>query len=130
MGHGFGCGDESCFDWHQRHVVIEFQLSVLWLSRGRGVRSCGGYRGLGCRLWACFQLAVRFCFFSLLELNRILMVVLGRPHFRSQLEFCGLCSSLTFDFSPRLSGYGRALHPRIVDIFVLEHCYAAVAGRT
>ena len=23
MGHGFGCGDGSCFDWHQRHVVIE-----------------------------------------------------------------------------------------------------------
>ena len=21
MGHGFGCGDGSCIDWHQRHVV-------------------------------------------------------------------------------------------------------------
>ena len=21
MGHGFGCGDESCDDWHQLHVV-------------------------------------------------------------------------------------------------------------
>ena len=20
MGHGFGCGDGSCIDWHQRHV--------------------------------------------------------------------------------------------------------------
>ena len=21
MGHGFGCGDGSCIDWHHRHVV-------------------------------------------------------------------------------------------------------------
>ena len=69
-----------------------------------------------------------FFFFSLFELNRILIVVLGRPHFRSQVEFCGLCSSLTFGSSPRLSGYDGALHPRIVDIFVLEHCCAVVAA--
>ena len=24
MGHGFGCGDGSCVDWHQRHVVRMF----------------------------------------------------------------------------------------------------------
>ena len=35
----------------------------------------------------------------------------------------------TFGSSPRLTGYDRALLPRIVDIFVLEHCYAAVAAR-
>ena len=69
-----------------------------------------------------------FVFFSSFELNRILIVVLGRPHFRSQVEFCGLCSSLTFGSSPRLLGYGGALHPRIVGIFVLEHCYAALAA--
>ena len=74
-----------------------------------------------------FRLSV-FVFFSLFELNRILIVVLGRTHFRSQVEFCGLCSSLTFGSTPRLSSYDRSLHPRIVDIFVLEHCYADVAA--
>ena len=24
MGHGIGCGDESCINWHQRHVVRVF----------------------------------------------------------------------------------------------------------
>ena len=24
MGHGFGCGDGSCMDWFQRHVVRVF----------------------------------------------------------------------------------------------------------
>ena len=24
MGHGFGCGDGSCIDWHQRRVVRVF----------------------------------------------------------------------------------------------------------
>ena len=24
MGHGFGCGDGSCVDWHPRHVVRVF----------------------------------------------------------------------------------------------------------
>ena len=68
-------------------------------------------------------------FFSLFELNSIWIVVIRRPHFRSQVEFCGLCSSLTFGSSPKLSGYDRPLHHRIVDIFVGEHCYATVAGR-
>ena len=86
-----------------------------------GVRSCGGHRGLVSRYWSCF--GCPFLFFSL-------MVVLDRTHFRSQVEFCGLCSSITFGSSPRLSGYDRALHPRIVDIFVVEHCYAAVAWRS
>ena len=90
-----------------------------------GVRSCGRQRGLGSRFWACMQLMVRFWFLSLFELNRILIVVFGRPHFRSRVEFCGLCSSLTFGSSPRISGYDGVLHPRMVDIFVLEHCYAA-----
>ena len=37
MGHGFGCGDEGCFSWHQRHVVIEFSAlcSVAVMSTGR-----------------------------------------------------------------------------------------------
>ena len=86
-----------------------------------GVRSCGGHRGLVSRYWSCF--GCPFLFFSL-------MVVLDRTHFRSQVEFCGLCSSITFGSSPRLSGYDRALHPRIVDIFVLEHCYDTAAGRS
>ena len=90
-----------------------------------GVRSCVGHRGLGCRFWACFGCPF---FFSLFELNRILIDVLSRTHVRSQVEFCGLCSSLTFGSSPRLSGYDRPLHPRIVDIFVLEHCYASVVA--
>ena len=107
-----------------------FLLSVFWLSCVQGVHSCGGHRGLGSRFWDCSQLVVRFCSLSLFELNRILVVVLGCPHFRSQVEFCGLCSSLTFGSSPRLSGYDRALRPRIVYIVVLEHCYAAVGGRT
>ena len=67
-------------------------------------------------------------FFFVVRINSILSVVLGRTHFRSQVEFCGLCSSLTFGSSPRLLGYGGALHPRIVGIFVLEHCYAALAA--
>ena len=28
MGHGFGCSDGSCIDWHQRHVVRVFP--ALW----------------------------------------------------------------------------------------------------
>ena len=32
--------------------------------------------------------------------------------------------------SPRLTGYDRAIFPRIFDIFLFEHCYAAVAART
>ena len=67
-----------------------------------GVRSCGGHRGLVSRYWSCF--GCPFLFFSL-------MVVLDRTHFRSQVEFCGLCSSITFGSSPSLSGYDRALHP-------------------
>ena len=73
-------------------------------------------------------LAVRFRLFSLFELNGILIVVLGRTHVQSHVEVYGLCSSLTFGSSPRLLGYGGALHPRIVGIFVLEHCYAALAA--
>ena len=61
-GHGFGCGDGSCIDWHQRHAVrvfstlssamgitIESFPLVVWLSslRLRGVRSCGSRHGLG-----------------------------------------------------------------------------------
>ena len=36
----------------------------------------------------------------------------------------------TFGSSPRITGYDRALLPRIVDSFVLERCDAAVATRT
>ena len=36
----------------------------------------------------------------------------------------------TFGSSPRLTGYDRALHLRIINIFVLEHCYAAAAARS
>ena len=50
MGHAFGCGDGSCIDWHRRHVVREFLLSVLRLSSLWGVRSSGGHHGLGSRL--------------------------------------------------------------------------------
>ena len=62
MGHGFGCGDGSCVDWHQRHVVRVFLLSVFWLSSLRGVRSCGSLHGLGCRLGlpGLFVLVCRF----------------------------------------------------------------------
>ena len=84
-----------------------------------GVRNCGVHRWLGSRFGACFQLAVRFCFFFVVRINRILMVLLGRTHVRSQVEFRGLCSSLTFGSSPTISGYDGALNPRIVDIFVL-----------
>ena len=79
---------------------------------------------------AAFNWRSVFVFFSLFELNRISIVVLGRPHFRAQVEFCGLCSSLAFGSSPRLWGYHRALHPRVVGIFVLEHYCAAVSCRT
>ena len=68
-------------------------------------------------------LAVRFRLFSLFELNGILIVVLGRTHVQSHVEVYGLCSSLTFGSSPRLTGNDRALHPRTVDIFILEHGY-------
>ena len=54
-----------------------------------GVRSCGGHCGFGSRFGAFFQFAVLF--FSSFELNSILIDVLGRTHFRSQVEFCGLC---------------------------------------
>ena len=72
------------------------------------------------------------------KLPRTLPVVRIRPHFDSrthfgsQVEFCGLCSSLTCTPSApaRLSGYDRAFLPRIVHIFVLERWYAAVASRT
>ena len=52
MGHGFGCGDGSCIDWHQRHVIsgmlfVYFLIFVLWLSSLRGVCSCGRRHGLG-----------------------------------------------------------------------------------
>ena len=78
-----------------------------------GVRNCGVHRWLGSRFGACFQLAVRFCFFFVVRINRILMVLLGRTHVRSQVEFRGLCSSVTFGSikTPRISGYDRALHP-------------------
>ena len=36
----------------------------------------------------------------------------------------------TFAPGPSLTGYDRASLSRIADIFVLEHCYAAVAART
>ena len=35
MGHGFGCGDGSCIDWHQRRVVRVFSA----INSLRGVRS-------------------------------------------------------------------------------------------
>ena len=31
-------------------LFVNFMLSLLWLSSLRGVRSCGGHRGLGSRL--------------------------------------------------------------------------------
>ena len=54
MGHGFGSGDGSCIDWHQRHVVrVSSALcplsSALWLSSLRGVRSYDCRDGLGSR---------------------------------------------------------------------------------
>ena len=107
-------------------LFVNSPLSVRWVSYLRAfvdaVATVFSVLGFGPALAVCFF------FFSLFELNRILIVVLGRPHFRSQVEFCGLCSSLTFGSSPRLSGYDGALHPRIVDIFVLEHCCAVVAA--
>ena len=39
-------------------------------------------------------LAVRFRLFSLFELNGILIVVLGRTHFRSRLSFAGCARAL------------------------------------
>ena len=39
-------------------------------------------------------------------------------------------SVITVGSGPRLTGYDRALLPSIVDIFVLEHCYAAVATKS
>ena len=98
-----------------------------------GVRSCGGHRGLASRFGAFFQLAARFVFFVVRIKphtgidNRTRSYALSVPA-RSQFEFGGLCLSLTFGSSPRFSGYDRALHPRIVDIFVLEHCCAAFAA--
>ena len=50
MGHGFDCGDASCIDWHQQHVVRVFLLSVVWLSSVQGIGSCGGRHSLGSRL--------------------------------------------------------------------------------
>ena len=93
MGHDFGCGDGSCFDWHQRHVVCEFSSLCSLGVLSTGFRRCGGHCVLGSRFGP--ALAVCFFFFSLFELNRILAVVFGRTHFGSQVEFCGLCSSLT-----------------------------------
>ena len=65
MGHGFGCGDGSSIDWHQRHVVRVFSAlsSVLWLSSLRGVVaavttmvSVLAWACLGCSLLSfCFQ---------------------------------------------------------------------------
>ena len=39
MGHGFGCGDGNCIDWHKWHFVRLFS-AVLWLSSLKSVRSC------------------------------------------------------------------------------------------
>ena len=50
MGHCFGCGDGSCIDGHQRHVVRVVLLSVVWLSSLPDVRSCGDRHGHGSRL--------------------------------------------------------------------------------
>ena len=72
----------------------------------------------------------RFCFLLLFELNRIYFNC--RTLFRPQFEFCGLSSTLTwhtFGSSLRLTGHDRAILPRIVDIFVLEHLYAVVTAR-
>ena len=63
MGHGFGCAMEAVLTGISGMLALNFLLSVLWLSCLRGVRSCGGHRSLGSRFWACFRLAVRFCFF-------------------------------------------------------------------
>ena len=79
-----------------------------------GVRSCGGHRGLGPRFWACF--GSPFSFISLLDLNRISIVVLGRTHFRSQVGFRGVFSSLKRTPSARLIvRYSRA----VVELYIL-----------
>ena len=91
MGHGFGWAMESVLTSINGMSLLNFLLSVLWLSFLRGVRSCGNHRGLGSCFWACFGCIF---FMSLFELNRALIVVLGRTHFRSQVECGGLCSNL------------------------------------
>ena len=57
-----------------------------------------------------------------------------RTHFRSQVEFLAVYESYVHTHvrlhSPILTGYDRALFPRIVDIVVFEQCYAALAART
>ena len=50
MGHGFGCGDGSCIDWHQRHVVCVLSALCPLAVSGRDDRSCGGRHSLGSRL--------------------------------------------------------------------------------
>ena len=74
-------------------LFVNSPLSVRWVSYLRAfvdaVATVFSVLGFGPALAVCFF------FFSLFELNRILAVVFGRTHFGSQVEFCGLCSSLT-----------------------------------
>ena len=65
MGHGFDWGDGSCIDWHQRHVVRMFLLSVVRLSSLRGIRSCGGRHGLGSLLGLLGLFVFRFLLLGL-----------------------------------------------------------------
>ena len=50
MGHGFGCGDGSCMTGISGMLFVNFCSLSSGLSSLRGVRSCGGHRGLGSRL--------------------------------------------------------------------------------
>ena len=54
MGHGLATAIDAVLTGISGMLFLNFLLSVLWLSCLRGVRSCGGHRGLGSRFSACF----------------------------------------------------------------------------
>ena len=61
MGHGFDCGDGSCIDWHQRHVVRVFSaLSSGCLVYGAFVAAVAAM--VSVLAWACLGCSfLAFC---------------------------------------------------------------------
>ena len=59
-------------------------------------------------------LAVSFFLFFVDRIKKHLTVVLGRTHFRSQVEFCGLCSSLTCTPSALVRASRAMIEPHIL----------------
>ena len=63
MGHGFGCGDRRCIDWHQRYVVVLSALCPLAVYLVYRAFVAAVAATVSVLAWAvCFKLLVfRFC---------------------------------------------------------------------